>query len=227
MDTVTLFILSQIQIIKQDSNLRIHFQRKIQNFSISQFQKFWKYDDQILSQFLEEANIQQQSTAMEESFLLIMNQLKNHQHHQSQLFFFQMVNERLKLRVVTFAFMRWVRMVESSNQQHQQNLISPKYLNWKKKKIIDISWTNDNVFAISKLESFFDEVVYQLKTNREFINERIKEEEYKSYIKFFDQSTSNNLFFNDFIKSENKTFRKVQIDFAKMRNSFQKNFLLY
>ena len=74
----------------------------------------------------------------------------------------------------------------------------------------------------------FDEIIYHLKTNSEFINENIDKEEYLNYINFIEKalSTKNDLQVDDFIKTTNKTFRKVHIDFKNIQDPFKQNFLI-
>lgn len=83
------------------------------------------------------------------------------------------------------------------------------------RKLIEKCWSDD-----PRERPTFDEILYHLKTNSDFINEKINKEEYKNYINMIEESqTIKNISkLDDFIKSRNKTFRKVQIDFNELRN---------
>ena len=93
------------------------------------------------------------------------------------------------------------------------------------RNIIEKCWARD-----PKERPTFDEIVFYLKTNSEFITDKINKEEYLNYIKYIDEAqlASNSKYLNldDFIASENQTFRKVQIDFQKKRNPSKPNFLI-
>ena len=88
------------------------------------------------------------------------------------------------------------------------------------RKLIEKCWSDDPVERPT-----FDEIVYHLRTNSDFINEKINKEEYYNYIKYIDKtmSSQNNEQINDFIQYANKTFRKVQINFTELYNPFKKN----
>ena len=68
----------------------------------------------------------------------------------------------------------------------------------------------------------FDEIVYHLRTNKEFITDKVNKEEFESYVQYIDKSQNqlNNeeVRIDDFIKTQNQLFRKVKIDFNKLRN---------
>ena len=91
------------------------------------------------------------------------------------------------------------------------------------RKLIESCWSHD-----PKERPKFDEIIYSLKTNKDFINDQINQEEYQNYIQFIDafNSIENTSQIDDFIMTKNETFRRVQIDFNKLRNSSRMNFSL-
>ena len=72
----------------------------------------------------------------------------------------------------------------------------------------------------------FDEIVYHLKSNPDFITESINKEEFELYVNFLDefQINRNSMELDDFIKTQ--AFRKVELDFKKIRNPSRLNFTI-
>lgn len=73
----------------------------------------------------------------------------------------------------------------------------------------------------------FDEIVYYLRTNPEFISDSINKDEFESYVNYIDEFQSNKgsrIQLSDFFKSKNQTFRKVEIDLKSIRNPTKLNF---
>lgn len=87
------------------------------------------------------------------------------------------------------------------------------------KQLIEKCWSFD-----PKERPTFDEIYYHLKTNPDFITESINKEEFESYVKLLDefQINRNSMILDDFIKTQ--AFRKVELDFKKIRNTSRLNF---
>ena len=89
------------------------------------------------------------------------------------------------------------------------------------RKLIEKCWATDPAKRPT-----FDEIVYHLKTDPEFITENVNKEEFESYVNFMDkaQTCNNSKQIDDFLKTNNQTFHKVKIDFNKYKNPAKLNF---
>lgn len=69
----------------------------------------------------------------------------------------------------------------------------------------------------------FEEIVYHLKTNPDFITQKVDIKEFHNYIKYIEHSqinvNSKEKFvpINNYMETQDQTFRKIQIDFKKLR----------
>lgn len=68
----------------------------------------------------------------------------------------------------------------------------------------------------------FDEIVYNLRTNQDFITDKVNKEEFLNYVNFIDKSQNSfgnqNKRIDDFIRTQNQNFRKIKINFSKLIN---------
>lgn len=67
----------------------------------------------------------------------------------------------------------------------------------------------------------FDEIVYHLRTNQDFLTDKVNKEEFFKFVDFIDKSQNyhdQNKQIDDFVQSQNQIFRKIKINFAKLIN---------
>lgn len=90
-------------------------------------------------------------------------------------------------------------------------------------ELIEKCWSHD-----PKERPTFEEIVNHLRLNKEVITDEINKDEFDNFVKFIDeiQSTKNIIQIDDFIESKRKTFRKVKIDFNKLKNPTKLNFVV-
>ncbi|KAK8860760.1 hypothetical protein M9Y10_012426 [Tritrichomonas musculus] len=87
------------------------------------------------------------------------------------------------------------------------------------KKLISKCWAHDPVERPT-----FEEILKHMKTNPEFITENVDKEEFQNFVQFIDeiqnkfQKNDEAFELDNFIKTQNQRFRKVKIDYNKLRD---------
>ena len=77
------------------------------------------------------------------------------------------------------------------------------------KKLIEKCWAQK-----PKYRPTFDEIVYHLKTNPDFITESINKKEFQDYVDYLDKYETQKEYsqIDDFIKSNNYSYKKVSLN---------------